>query len=566
MRKEEIYPVETQAQNRINRGILLLKGLLFLAIGVGLFFMLQRLFLPKDITDVINPGYFVEHESQNKQVLLLGSSHMTQGVYPMELYEQQGIVSYNAATGAQTMASSYLMLSYALKQSDLEVCVLDVSGLFYTEEADKQLDIRMRYVIDALPLCREKLELAWIYAGLAEEKPGEAFWSALFPLLQYHSRWDELEMEDFSSFFSLPDYHNMGAYMCAYSVPGRWSQEDVNAIAEAMSQSDTAVTVTYENGQTTITTQEDPLYTAEIPQENLEWLLKIRDLCDQHGCQLLLTKVPCLYGPNEEWSAWTEQRSDAVKAMSETYGLDFLDLLYDVDLGIQVETDTMDGGAHLNYLGAQKVTAYLGSYLKEHYQLEARVDPGFEAELEPYHKNCQIAELGMTTDMVDYLSQLAEHQSDWVICLAAGGDMRSGLTDAERAALKELGLQADFEATPGVWDSYLAVLDGGEVVYEAASNRALSDTWQTSAGTELELSSAGFLAGDAGSITVDGTVKVSGSGLNLVVLDRETGLPVDCLTFPTNLPVDQGDSHSATRDLEQVCELFLDYWKYSAVG
>ena len=528
--------METQAQNKINRGILLLKGLLFLVIGVGLFFMLQRLFLPKDITDVINPGYFVEHESQNKQVLLLGSSHMTQGVYPMELYEQQGIVSYNAASGAQTMASSYLMLSYALKQSDLEVCVLDVSSLFYTEEADKQLDIRMRYVIDALPLCREKLELARIYAGLSEEKPAEAFWSALFPILQYHSRWDELEMEDFSSFFSLPDYHNMGAYMCAYSVPGRWSQEAVNALAEAMSQSDTAITVTYENGQTTLTTQEAPLYTAEIPQENLEWLLKIRDLCAQHGCQLLLTKVPCLYGPNE------------------------------VDLGLQEETDTMDGGAHLNYLGAQKVTAYLGSYLKERYQLEARVDPDFEAELEPYHRNCQIAELGLTTDMVDYLSKLTEHQSHWVVCLAAGGDMRSGLTDAERAALKGLGLQADFEATPGVWDSYLAVLDGGEVVYEAASNRALSDTWQTSTGTELELNSAGFLAGDAGSISVDGTVKVSGSGLNLVVLDRETGLPVDCLTFPTNLPVEQGDSHSATRNLEQVYELFLDYWKYSAVG
>ena len=41
-------------------------------------------------------------------------------------------------------------------------------------------------------------------------------------------------------------------------------------------------------------------------------------------------------------------------------------------------TDTKDAGSHLNLSGAQKATAYLGAYLKEHYDLpDRRLDSSY---------------------------------------------------------------------------------------------------------------------------------------------------------------------------------------------
>ena len=42
-------------------------------------------------------------------------------------------------------------------------------------------------------------------------------------------------------------------------------------------------------------------------------------------------------------------------------------------------TDTRDGGNHLNYSGATKMTKYIGQYLKDNYTLnDYRHDPHYE--------------------------------------------------------------------------------------------------------------------------------------------------------------------------------------------
>lgn len=51
-----------------------------------------------------------------------------------------------------------------------------------------------------------------------------------------------------------------------------------------------------------------------------------------------------------------------------------------IDPGIDWLFDTPDGGSHLNVLGSEKLTAALGAYLVENYDLpDHRGEPGFEA-------------------------------------------------------------------------------------------------------------------------------------------------------------------------------------------
>ena len=39
------------------------------------------------------------------------------------------------------------------------------------------------------------------------------------------------------------------------------------------------------------------------------------------------------------------------------------------DIGLDWNTDTKDGGDHMNSAGAEKVSAYLADYLKDNYEL-----------------------------------------------------------------------------------------------------------------------------------------------------------------------------------------------------
>ena len=44
------------------------------------------------------------------------------------------------------------------------------------------------------------------------------------------------------------------------------------------------------------------------------------------------------------------------------------------EIGIDYETDTYDGGLHMNLSGAEKITRYLGDALQQNIELEDRRD------------------------------------------------------------------------------------------------------------------------------------------------------------------------------------------------
>lgn len=93
------------------------------------------------------------------------------------------------------------------------------------------------------------------------------------------------------------------------------------------------------------------------------YLRKIRSLCETHGAKLIFVSTP---SPDN----YSSRTHNALQSYVEGTGIVFWDLNFMLkELGIDWSRDSLDGGDHLNFSGAQKVTDWLGRHLKECFPL-----------------------------------------------------------------------------------------------------------------------------------------------------------------------------------------------------
>ena len=102
------------------------KALAWGCVGV-LFFWIGICFL----TRLTESGYsysknaeFME-ESERYDVLFFGNSHMANGVFPMELWNDYGIVSYNLAGFGNRIPTTYWTMEDALDRSHPKLIEMD---------------------------------------------------------------------------------------------------------------------------------------------------------------------------------------------------------------------------------------------------------------------------------------------------------------------------------------------------------------------------------------------------------------------------------------------------------
>ncbi|SFB16723.1 hypothetical protein SAMN05216249_11161 [Acetitomaculum ruminis DSM 5522] len=92
------------------------------------------------------------------------------------------------------------------------------------------------------------------------------------------------------------------------------------------------------------------------------WVDKTIELCEKNGSKVVLLKCPS--------SDWSKKKYESIKKYADKKGIEFLDLNYELSGYIDWDNDTCDGGIHMNYFGASKVTSYLGDYLSENCKLK----------------------------------------------------------------------------------------------------------------------------------------------------------------------------------------------------
>ena len=103
----------------------------------------------------------------------------------------------------------------------------------------------------------------------------------------------------------------------------------------------------------------------------MKYLDQICALCREKGIQLILIKAPSA-SPE-----WPDEANAEVVSYAKEHNLPYINFYELLDeTGINYEEDTYDGGLHMNYSGAQKLSVYFGKVLQESYKAaDHRADP-----------------------------------------------------------------------------------------------------------------------------------------------------------------------------------------------
>ena len=139
----------------VNKKIrLMLSGIAFLALLMIMLTGISSVMEYKGSREKITP--FLERAEQF-DVLFFGDSHAYSDIYPMELWENYGIASYNLASYNLTIPVSYWVMRNALLTCRPKVVVLDVNQIWEQAKlCESSGDVHLG--LDGFPLTRTKLE------------------------------------------------------------------------------------------------------------------------------------------------------------------------------------------------------------------------------------------------------------------------------------------------------------------------------------------------------------------------------------------------------------------------
>lgn len=293
---------------------------------------LQRLLMPKYMeAEVLDGGMIREYydEVMDHDVIFIGDCEVYENFSPEVLWEEYGINSYIRGSAEQLPWQSYYLMEETLTYEKPKVMVFNVLAMEFNEP---QKETYNRMTLDGMRWSVSKVNS--IKASMMEE---EHFIEYVFPILRFHSRWNQLTADDFRYFWSKPKVSYNGYYM-------RVDVRPVKNVPEGRPLSD------YRFG--------DNAY---------KYLDRMRTLCDENGVELVLIKAPSLY---PTWyDEWDRQMAD----YAEKYDLKYYNFLDKIEeIGLDYQKDTYDAGLHLNLAGAEKMSRYFGEILSGDCGLSSR--------------------------------------------------------------------------------------------------------------------------------------------------------------------------------------------------
>lgn len=242
---------------------------------------------------------YISEPDNSLDFLAIGDSECLTSISPMKIWEEYGYAGYNCGVYSERIQDAYYYLQKLLGRQSPKVVFLETNMIFRTTTYAKELT----NVVNS-------------------------FTAYAIPLFQFHSRWKSPK-----SLLQHTDIKQRDDCMRGlHYTTDQKAYSGANYINASQQRQD-------------------------IPWEQMRYFRKIIELCQANGIQLVLYSTPSPV-------CWSYARHNSVQQVADEYGLAYLDMNLDLnDVGIDWTTDTYDGGDHVNFSGAEKVSSYLGAYL-----------------------------------------------------------------------------------------------------------------------------------------------------------------------------------------------------------
>ena len=297
----------------------------------GLWFA-TRLFMPKYMHGILEGAMIGEYydDPTDHNVVFIGDCELYENISPVYLWENFGINSYIRGSAQQLIWQSYYLAEETVEREHPDVIVFNVLSMKYNTPQNEAYN---RMTLDGMKWSSSKVDS--IKASMTEE---ESMIEYMFPLLRYHSRWSDLNADDFNYLFHRDKVTFNGYYMRVDEKPADDNIPKGRPIID------------YQFGDTAY-----------------QYLDKLTKLCKDNDIELILVKAPSLL---PYWyPQWDKQIEDYAAANDLTY-INFLD--YQDSIGLDWDKDTYDGGLHLNLSGAEKLSEYFGQILSNDFNVPDR--------------------------------------------------------------------------------------------------------------------------------------------------------------------------------------------------
>lgn len=298
---------------------------------VGIMYLLQLLVVPKYV-GAMRDGSLVEEyysETKDHDVVFIGDCEVYENFSPVTLWQEYGITSYIRGSAQQLIWQSYYLLEETLLYEKPGVVVFNVLSMKYGEPQNEAYN---RLTLDGMRMSDIKLKA--IEASMMED---ESVLTYVFPFFRYHSRWSELNEDDWKYMFGKGKISHNGYLLRA----------DVKPLKQPPIPM--------------------PLVDYTLSDVCYNYLDRMTKLCGDNGIELILIKAPIIY-PH-----WYDEWDEQIAGYAEENDIRFINFLKLMDeAGIDMSKDTYDSGLHLNVYGAEKLSRYFGNMLREEYGLEDR--------------------------------------------------------------------------------------------------------------------------------------------------------------------------------------------------
>lgn len=350
----------------------IIKTVAFLLVSLACILIIQKEFIPFNAQDTNQTETFYKLPENTVDVAFIGTSPILVGISPLELFEETGITSQVWGSSSQLAEITYFNVKELLKTQSPRVIACSDRSLLHKMEVD-EYEGHVRRGMDFKKLSLDKIVVA---NGLCDDSTWQTEISFVFPLLRYHSRWEEILDKGLDTRGGAYDY-----------MHGQYPVYKTKAITY------------FENEEGE---NDKPI---ELDPNAIYWYEKAIDLCHSKGIEFMFIEMPTksirTYAKHQVLVDFAQKHNigllDFNVGYNDLYGTSIKD-----DLGIDLMTDYYDAN-HMNPRGATKATKYIGEYLVKTYglkpsQVSKSVKNTFETDYKKYMND--LKEKGYNSDKI----------------------------------------------------------------------------------------------------------------------------------------------------------------------